>query len=132
MSIAIAGIPRSGKTTMAEELADDLGFEVLHSDALAGLGWSEASGKAAEWLDQPDAIVEGVAVIRALRKRLKAVEGAPCVRLYWLGETRTKLLPGQATMASGCVTVLEEIRGELEARGVEVVIVDGVIERWST
>jgi len=52
--VAIAGVPRAGKTTMA-------GPGARSTDSVMGLGWSESSEVVAGWLDEPGALtVEGM------------------------------------------------------------------------
>lgn len=121
---AIIGPPRSGKTTMA--LAD--GRPVYHTDDTIEKGWSEASAEVATWFDRPGPwIVEGVAVARALRKWLTAnTEGMPCEEMLITSEVYEALSSGQAAMAKGIVTVLNEVIGPLTDRGVSVIyVVDG-------
>lgn len=118
--IAIAGGPRTGKTTLAKSMASDMPGECRHTDHVANMGWSLASMRVSHWFDNPDvSIVEGVAVPRALRKWLKRNPiGKPCDVLIWLSTPFVKLTPGQVTMGKGCVTVLGGILGELQGRGV--------------
>ncbi len=144
-TIAIAGIPRSGKTTFAQQVAGYTApaAQIFHTDHLQFLEWSQVSEIAADWFDletgEKQRIIEGVTVIRALRKWLRSHEKAhekthekarPCEQLYWLGEARMGLSRGQATLARGCATIFSEIRPQLEARGVVVKTPGGVIERW--
>lgn len=125
MRIAIAGGPRCGKTTLAEKLAERHGIEtVLHTDDLIGsLSWSEASARVVEWMDEPGPwIIEGVAVVRGLRKWLADVrnEGAPCDTVYHLTYPYTDLSKGQVTMMKGCITVFGGVQYLLQGRGVDV------------
>lgn len=115
--LAIAGVPRAGKTTLAEEMGGG-----RSTDDLIGLGWSEASLEASGWFDEPGPwVVEGMAVPRALRKWLAAHStGTPCDRLTWLGKPHEKHSPGQAAMGKGAETVMQGIVGELRNRGVAV------------
>ena len=127
----LCGSPeRGGRYSTLEEgpgdplecpLCDSIPY-VRHTDHLIHLGWSEASAAAALWFDTPGPwVVEGVAAPRALRKWLAAhPEGKPCDVLIVLTEPHEPLTPGQAAMAKGCETVLREVRGELERRGVEI------------
>lgn len=123
--ICITGGPRTGKTTLALRLADDVNMtpgirtagvvDVRHTDDLIEkckhLGkeaWSEASRIASTWLDEPGPwIIEGVAVSRALRKWRDAHPGErpPVDRVIYLAAPHEKLTPGQATMANGIETV---------------------------
>ena len=122
MILAIAGGPRTGKTTTALELALRSGTALLSTDSLAHLGWSEASqATAARILTAgADLIVEGVAVARALRKALGQTAGRPCDRLLVLERPWLELSPGQRAIAKGVDTVLAEILPELRARGVAI------------
>ena len=120
--IAIAGVPKSGKTTLADEIGQERGEEVWHTDDLMDLPWSEQSQAASEWFGGPGVvIVEGVAVPRALRKWLKRnAEGKPVDRVIFLHEYLVEPSLGQARMGKGCRTIWQEIVGGLEGRGVIV------------
>ena len=119
MRIAIIGSPRAGKTTLADQLGSTLPCVVLHADDLMPLGWSAASAEIARVLHTTsDVIVEGVAVVRALRKALGACTCAPVERCVVLERPREYLSRGQLAMARGCATVLAEIEPELVRRGV--------------
>jgi hypothetical protein len=118
--IAIAGWPRAGKTTLAETFVRrGGGYVVRHTDDLIGqLGWSEASAEVAHWFDEPGPfIIEGVAVLRALRKWRAAHPGEPppIDRLYYLPRGQfCELARGQESMGKGCDMVLDELREWLE------------------
>lgn len=116
--IAIVGGPKTGKTT----LANQLDVCALHTDDVAHLGWSEASEAASLWFDVPGPkVVEGVAVARALRKWLSRTEvGRPCDVLIVLSHPFVELTVGQVSMGKGIVTVLKEIEAELVRRGVRI------------
>lgn len=120
--IVIAGGPHSGKTTLALKLGAARGdCPVYHSDDAMALGWSECSAEVALWLDRPGPfIIEGVATVRALRKWMRAHDGAPCDIVLWLDAPLTELTPGQAALFKGCRTVWSEITPELVDRGVRV------------
>ncbi len=122
MIIAIAGGPRTGKTTLGVALALRSGTELLSTDDLIALGWSPASQAVAARLltADDDLIVEGVAVPRALRKALTQSGARPCDRLIVMELPREDLSAGQRAMAKGVATVLEEIMPELRSRGVEI------------
>ena len=122
--IVIAGGPRTGKTTKANEMAEASKVTVKHTDDLIGEHeWSEASQKVADFFAEPGPwIVEGVATVRALRKWLKQnPEGKPCDKVIKMITPLVPLTPGQITMEKGCATVFNEIEAELRARGVDVV-----------
>jgi adenylate kinase family enzyme len=122
MRIAIIGAPRAGKTTLALKLAAELGVPVRHSDDLIGeFDWSAASEHIATvWLPKPGPwIIEGVAVVRALRKWLEShPTGSPCDKIIVLESPRVPLTSRQAGMAKSCATILDGIRGPLLERGV--------------
>ena len=137
--IVICGGPRTGKTTLANDLVggDDARdqmehahVEVRHTDDLIGklahLGkdaWSEASRQVSEWLDTPGPwIIEGVAVCRALRKWREAHPGEPppVDKVIRLTEPHEQLSKGQATMAKGEETVWLEIETWILHSGVPV------------
>lgn len=121
--ICITGGPRTGKTTLANKLADERGdhtsMTVAHTDDLIEqckhLGkeaWSEASRIASTWLDAPGPwIIEGVAVSRALRKwrDQHPGEAPPVDKVIRLIVPHEPLSRGQATMAKGEATVFAEI-----------------------
>ena len=120
MRLLIAGVPRSGKTTLAGETGS-IG-RVRHCDELLELPWSEQSRVVSEWFDEEGPwVIEGVTVGRALRKWLERNgEGKPADRVIFLNEPFGELSIGQERMAKGCRTVWLEIVGELVMRGVEV------------
>ena len=123
MRIAIAGVVKSGKVNLANQIGEDKGYPVWKTDDTMGLGWSEASLHIADkWFSKPGPwIVEGVAVPRALRKWMKAHEGRPVDVCYWVFESFGPLSKGQQTMCKGIVKVWNEIEMELHSRGVEIV-----------
>lgn len=124
MRVAIAGVPRAGKTTRATALATPDSLTVLHTDMLIGQhDWSALSSVVATWFDAPGPwIIEGVAVARALRKWLGThAAGAPCDRVVWLDRPRTRLAGKVQAMATSTRACFRAIEGELRQRGVEVV-----------
>lgn len=122
MRIAIIGSPRAGKTTLALELARTTGLPILHTDDLIPLGWSGVSDEVARALAlAPDLILEGVAVVRGLRKALATLaDYVPVERCIVLEHPWVALSRGQRAMARGCATVLAEVEPELLRRGVLV------------
>lgn len=113
---AIAGIPKSGKTTLANNLSDN----AVHTDDFIHLGWSPASKAISLLFDKPDPlIIEGVTIPRALRKWLQQhPTGKPVDQVIFLNIPHIPLSPGQHNMAQGCRTVWLEILPELLKRGV--------------
>ena len=126
LRICIAGVPRGGKTTLANRAVRTGQFRVGHTDDLIGsLSWSEASAEVATWLDWVGPwVIEGVAVPRALRKWLAANQrGSPADVLIFLSRPQLTLSEGQARMATGCQTVLSEIEDALRARGTTILFI---------
>lgn len=95
---------------------------VRHTDNLIDLGWSEASEAASHWFDDPEVrIVEGVAVLRALRKWLaRNPTGQPCQRLLYLRKVYVPLVGRQKGLATQIENMFWQLRPQLEARGVEI------------
>jgi adenylate kinase family enzyme len=119
--IAIVGSPRAGKTTLALAMGRETGWLVLHTDDWMGSGWSAVSERAALVLgDARDLVIEGVAVVRGLRKALAAAPGPPVERCIVLERPRVELTRGQRAMQRGCARILQDIEPELVRRGVLV------------
>lgn len=138
--ICIVGGPRTGKTTLATEMANTgefrwdpalsetqaygMGLDRLRhtDDLIATHDWSAASLEVSSWLDAPGPwIIEGVALSRALRKWREAHPGEPppVDKVIRLTTPHVALTKGQATMAKGEETVWQEIAGWLYAAGVQ-------------
>ncbi len=120
--ILIAGVPRAGKTYLAERLARERGLTVQHTDDLISMGWSESSEAVSVWMEEPGPFVlEGVSIPRALRKWLLAHEtGIPADVMFWGATPREPLSKGQAAMGKGCETVWAQVRDELVRRGMRI------------
>jgi len=119
MRICIAGGPNSGKTTLA--LSGEFDGDTIHTDDYMHLGWSAASASLALRLlelSESVFVMEGVAVIRALRKALELDPGKPCDKLIILGDWPTQ--PPADPMTKGMRTVFAEIHVELMRRGVDI------------
>lgn len=119
--IVIGGGPRVGKSYLGDRL-EAIGIQVQRTDWLVqSHAWSEASDEIARWMAQDGPwVVDGVATVRALRKRLDAHHGKPCDLLVWMRGPRVELSPGQRSMTAGCETILAKIRPELERRHVAI------------
>jgi len=122
--ILIAGGPRTGKTTEGLKLARALGCRLRSTDDLIPEGWSASSLIASKWFDLPGPwVIEGVAVVRALRKWLTLHpdgERIPADLLLWHAVPFRELSEGQDRLAKGCITVMNSIVPELRARGLNV------------
>lgn len=112
-----------GKTTLSRELQASIGT-VLYCDDALDLDWSAQSQAIADILGDArrcDWVIEGVPVVRGLRKWLRSHStGKPCDTLYWSNTARCERSRGQETLAVGCQTVYDEILPELRRRGVEI------------
>ena len=126
--ILITGGPRTGKTTLANEMQmrpPSTGSDrptIHRTDDLIHLGWSAASEFIAEhWLSEPGPwIIEGVAASRALRKWHEQHPGEPppVDHVIYLSTPHIELTPGQRSMAKGVETVHREIEPWLDEHGV--------------
>jgi leucyl-tRNA synthetase len=73
-------------------------------------------------VDAPREVIEGVALVRALRKWLERnAAGKPCDRVIVLRTPKVELTPGQAAMAKGHEKIWREVEPQLRKRGVEIV-----------
>ncbi len=103
--IAIAGVPKSGKTTLLNSARrlDALSRHYLSTDDFIGQPWEHVPALIIANLEEEDRyFVEGVMVGRALRKGL-----APDV-VVWMGTPRIELSRGQSSLAKGCKTIFNQ------------------------
>lgn len=119
----IIGGPKVGKTTMARRLAASRWQLHLCTDpqrmcppGVIGtpdeLDWEGTSSWVAEhWIGRGHTIVEGVAVVRALRKWREAHPdaGLPYDELIHLKQPHAELTKAQLTMAKGHDTILKTL-----------------------
>lgn len=69
MKIVLTGYPKTGKSTLGDQLSKRLGWPVFHTDDVIELGVHNDSQRVSDWFDKPgDWIVEGVIAPRAIRK----------------------------------------------------------------
>lgn len=102
--IAIAGSPRSGKTTSTNDVSDR---EVIHTDDFMDMDWSALSSHVATKCNHMQRfLVEGVRVPHCLRKGMQV----DCV--VWMGTPHVLLSDGQKTMTKACETIFREWRHE--------------------
>ena len=116
MRIAIIGWPRTGKTTLGLKMADELGLPYRSTDETLAmnLDWSAASEHVSTWLDEPEWVIEGVALPRALRKwRERNNTEPPVDRIIYLRTPHEELKTGQIAMGKGLDTVMGELHGWL-------------------
>lgn len=110
IKILITGGPRTGKTTLGKQLAEQYNVPLLHTDdAIEGRSWSEASAEVATWIERDGPwIIEGVAVPRTMRKC--SVDALSSVsEIIIRTETFEALTPGQISMTKGVHTVLGQV-----------------------
>lgn len=102
--IAIAGGPRTGKSTLLEQFAPDRAL--YHTDELSlAVPWGDQPGIIIRALESAHHwILEGVQVARALRKGLTAD------LVIYLHVPTKKLTKAQLTMAKGIRTIFKEWR----------------------
>ncbi len=123
MKTLIAGVPRSGKTTLALEMGMKSKTRVYHTDDLIEKhSWSIQSDEVACWFNMKNYIIEGVTIPRALRKWLSLCKGKPCDEIIWLATPRSTLTGGLLSMAKGCISIMNEIEDELIKRGVKIIV----------
>lgn len=103
---------------MATRLATKFALEVVHSDSLISLGWSQASDEVARLIEAGPGIFEGVAVVRSLRKLIARNSTKPVDLVIVLHTPLIELSKGQEGMRKAGETMLAEIEQELRARGV--------------
>ncbi len=120
--VAIAGAPKTGKTTLAKLITDRA---VFHSDDLLteGMPWSGQSADLAANMNVKEGkfVVEGMTVPRALRKGMKVDA------VIWLNTPKVDQTKGQVTMGKAARTVFNEWR----AANPDVPIYAEPVERYS-
>lgn len=109
MSVAICGVPRSGKTTANPS--------ALHADDWLSTSHHYAVNKSASEL-RKGATVEGCAVVFALTAAADSLR-----EVRWHDKPHLALAPQQSRFALRCRREWEKVRPELQARGVRVVVV---------
>ncbi len=127
--IAIAGVPKAGKSTRAAVIGMNAMLEPRSTDELVKMEWSAASAEVADWMqDSNDGpwIIEGCTVGRAIRKWFTAgqwpMPARPCDVLIWMPTPLEILSTGQQRMATACHTIYDEILPMVHDRGVRVLV----------
>ncbi len=132
MRVIVAGIPRSGKSTIAKHLAESLSVPLRCTDDLISKrGWSAASLEVATWFDDDGPwVVEGVTALRALRKWLERTSAPepPADVFFWAFQPLKTLTPEQQTMAKGLFTVYREIESNLRQRRILIRHYDSALD----
>lgn len=127
--ILIIGWPKAGKTTFAKSLAEREKLVHLCTDSQErcpegltgtpnGLGWSEVSQWVSDnWLGR-EAVIEGVALPRALRKWREEHPGEPppADRIIVLDRRAPDMKQGQVSMGKGMDTVFAELEDWLSPK----------------
>lgn len=115
MRLLITGGPKTGKTTLSATYRDHF---VRHTDDLIDLDWSEQSNRIVEWLNEQGTwVIEGVAVVRGLRKWLRANEqGLPFDHLIYMVKPWTGRTQGQRVMNTATRTIWNEIAPTVTTR----------------
>lgn len=101
--VAIAGAPKTGKTTLAKMVTDR---PILHTDDHMNHEWSKQSENLVTMANAQEGkfCVEGMTVPRALRKGMKIDA------VIWLNSPKVEQTKGQVTMGKAARTVFNEWR----------------------
>lgn len=114
MKIVLTGYPKTGKTTLANQLLA-AGYKVLHTDDAIALGIHNDSAAIAEWFNEPgDWVIEGVTAPRAIRKWLEQHPGRgfPADLVVYLTH---HVVPWESkgTFIKSIDTVFSQVRGHV-------------------
>ncbi|MGH8601523.1 MAG: hypothetical protein ACREXR_01700 [Gammaproteobacteria bacterium] len=121
--VIVTGVPNSGKSLLAEEFTGK-GLFVFHTDSMKDMPWGDAIQKIKKLMDEDKYdVMIGVKMLAAVRSWLKHHEkGKPCETFVWCSRPLKALTPGQLTQAKGLLTQWDEIRQDLDRRGVDIVL----------
>jgi broad-specificity NMP kinase len=124
MKDIILGGPKTGKTTLANELGEQTGRPVFHTDDLIPhMEWSELSEYVCNhWVTmEGDWIIEGVAACRALRKFLATGQTMPPdLTITVLTTPKVTLTPRQAALGKATETIWNEIEANVLISGATI------------
>ncbi len=112
----LAGYPKTGKTTLADELGRRYGWKVYHTDDVIDLGQGADSLAVTEWFNSPgDWVVEGVIAPRAIRKwlALNPKQRFPAEAVAFLKQHITHW-ENKGTFTKGLDTVWAEVRQHVD------------------
>jgi hypothetical protein len=106
--IAIAGGPRTGKSTLSNRVQDR---RVIHTDDFMRMDWSECSRVVCAIVNEikGPVCVEGVRVPHAMRK------GMQVDVVVWLDSPLVPLKEGQRKMRDGVLSVMDAVRQTMNA-----------------
>jgi hypothetical protein len=117
--IAIAGGPRTGKTTLSASVSDR---PVIATDSYMGLPWGDIPHKVIADIGEAEAFVlEGVQVARTLRKGL-AVDA-----VVYLTRPKMEVKREHVAMAKGIATVMRDWLSGVPGVPVFVETADGLV-----
>ena len=128
MRIIITGGPRTGKTTMSNDIWC-YDYTMLHTDDFIDLSWTEQSEKVSHWFWEHGGdlnwIAEGVTCVRALRKFFENdFTFPPCDLLIYLTVAHEELLPGQLRLKKATDTIFDDdVFDNLASSGVVILTI---------
>lgn len=120
--VAIAGGPRTGKTTYGRALAAALGVPLVSTDDHMASSWEAVPDEVVAVLSAlPEFVLEGVQAGRVLRRWYRADPSAPALDVVVvLDAPLVPRTPRQEAMARGCASVLRDVLPGLPRLGTEV------------
>jgi len=127
--ILISGFPKTGKSIFANELSNQYkNIQILHTDDLIeNHNWKDSSDIVSNWILENEYIIEGVTVIRGLRKLITSYphKRFDDITLYYLTKPKIELNTKQFAMAKGIQTIFMSIHGLLKERGLNIIFPKG-------
>lgn len=126
--ILISGFLCTGKITLAQELSKEHGcLTIYHTDDILNYNWEEMSIKVMNWILKDEYVIEGVTVIRGLRKLITTYPNMKLddITLYYLTYSKTQFTKQQMSMNKGIQTIFMSIHGLLKERGLNIIFPKG-------